>query len=373
VITDSTHRQKKTILVLLISCWIVLGTASLRAHVVSQLYAEWQPGTPWEMELWFDAGYAVPEWRGDEFMPAPQREWLVELGEEQWKQLRTEAERYLRESLVFSRKGEVVQWDVSFPDFETIPPDFPVRMNGGAYFRMRLSAADAAPGALDLKWMEGERPTLVVRLPGAEASYLTFTPGQTQELEKAGRLPWLETFRQGFLHVLPAGLDHVLFVMGLFFYRRAWRPLVAQSLAFTAAHTMTLGFAAVGWIRISGSWVEPVIALSLVAVALENLRQQRQQSQWLRLAIVFGFGLIHGLGFAGALSTWLQPGDGFLTALISANLGVEVAQVALLAAAWLLTLRWHHTAAFEWYRVAGSFAIAMIGGFWVLERTGVIG
>jgi hypothetical protein len=295
------------------------------------------------------------------------------MGEAGWKQLRTEAERYLRESLVFSSKGKVVQWDVSFPDFDTNPPDFPVRMNEGAYFRMRLSAADAAQRALDLKWTEGDRPTLVLRLPGDEATYLSFTPGEAKELEKAGRVPWLETFRQGFLHVLPAGLDHVLFVIGLFFYRRAWRPLVAQSLAFTAAHTVTLGLAAAGLIRVSGSWVEPVIALSLVAVALENLRQRKEKSPWPRLAIVFGFGLIHGLGFAGALSTWLQPGEGFLTALISANIGVEAAQVVLLAVAWLLTMRWHHTVAFERVRLAGCLVIAAIGCFWVLARTGLIG
>jgi hypothetical protein len=189
----------------------------LRAHVVTQLYGEWRPGTPWEMEIWFDAGYAVPERRGDMNSPAPQREWLVEMGETGWKELRAEAERYLRESLVISRGGEAVGWEVAFPDFETVPPDFPLRMNGGAYFRMRLSAVESVPGALQLDWKGGDRPSLVLRLPGEEASYLTFAPGESRELEKGGRLPWHETFREGFLHVLPDGLDHVLFVMGLFF------------------------------------------------------------------------------------------------------------------------------------------------------------
>ena len=353
--------------------WIFLGMQGLRAHVVTQLYGEWRPGTPWEMEIWFDAGYAVPERRGDMNSPAPQREWLVEMGETGWKELRAEAERYLRESLVISRGGEAVGWEVAFPDFETVPPDFPLRMNGGAYFRMRLSAVESVPGALQLGWKGGDRPSLVLRLPGEEASYLTFAPGESRELEKGGRLPWHETFREGFLHVLPDGLDHVLFVMGLFFYRRSWRPLVAQSLAFTAAHTVTLGLAAAGWVRVSGSWVEPLIALSLVAVALENLRERKERCQWLRLAIVFGFGLIHGLGFAGALSAWLQPGEGFLTALVSANLGVEAAQVALLSFAWLLTLCWHHTTAFQRVRMAGCLAIAGMGCFWIFERMGMIG
>jgi len=356
-----------------IALWILLGAQGLRAHVVTQFYGEWRPGDPWEMEIWFDAGYAVPEWRGDDNTPAPERKWLVEMGEPGWAELRAEAERYLRESMVISRAGEAVAWDVEFPDFETSPPDFPVRMNGGAYFRMRISAMEPGAGALSLDWTAGDRPALVLRLPGGKASYLTFEPGEARELEKAGRLPWIETFRQGFLHVLPDGLDHVLFVMGLFFYRRAWRPLVAQSLAFTTAHTVTLGLAAAGWVRVSGNWVEPVIALSLVAVALENLRVRKEPSQWPRLAVVFGFGLIHGLGFAGALSAWLRPGDGFLTALVSANIGVEAAQVVLLAMAWLLTLRWHRTQAFQWVRIAGCLTIAGIGAFWVLERTGLIG
>ena len=149
--------------------------------------------------------------------------------------------------------------------------------------------------------------------------------------------------------------------------------MVAQSLAFTAAHTLTLGLAAAGWVRVSGSWVEPLIALSLVAVALGNLRERKERCQWLRLAIVFGFGLIHGLGFAGALSAWLQPGEGFLTALVSANLGVEAAQVALLSFAWLLTLCWHHTTAFQRVRMAGCLAIAGMGCFWIFERMGMIG
>jgi len=87
-----------------------------------------------------------------------------------------------------------------------------------------------------------------------------------------------------------------------------------------------------------------------------------------RLAIVFGFGLIHGLGFAGALSVWLRPGEGFLPSLLMANLGVEAAQAALLAGAWILTIGWNRTPAYRWVRLAACLGIACIGSWWAFER-----
>jgi hypothetical protein len=89
------------------------------------------------------------------------------------------------------------------------------------------------------------------------------------------------------------------------------------------------------------------------------------------LALVFGFGLIHGLGFAGALSAWLKPGEGFLTALLSANLGVEAAQVSLLGAAWCLTIGWNRGKIYQRLRWICCIGIAASGAFWFLERTGM--
>lgn len=347
--------------------WLALAL-SASAHVVTQIFAEWKPGAPWEIEVLFDAGYAVPEWRGDDQIPAPTRDWLAGLGDAGWAPLREEAERYLRESIRLDANGTPIEWQVEFIDFSSRPPDFPVLLNDGAYFRVRMSGSVTPE---QIVWSGGLRPALVLKLPGEQAAYLSLDPSDTAELPLAneiGRAPWLESFRQGFRHVLPLGLDHVLFVMGLFFYQRKFRPLLLQSLAFTVAHTVTLGMAAAGIVRVPGNWVEPVIALSLIVVALENLRPVRKTRESLRLAIVFGFGLIHGLGFAGALSVWLKPGEGFLSSLLSANLGVEAAQVALLAAAWILTIRWHRGAIYRWVRVAGCLGIALAGGYWLLDR-----
>lgn len=346
--------------------------APARGHVVTQIFGEWKESDTWEIEVLFDAGYAVPEWRGDVQAEAPRREWLEGLGESGWAPLRQEAERYMKECLRVKSDGEWMEWRVDFPDFSKEPPDFPVLLNDGAYFRMRIFGERALPVGSEMFWSHGKRPALVMRLPGADGGYLTLASGESALLpltgSEAGRASWIESFRQGFLHVLPLGFDHVLFVMGLFFYRREWRPLLLQSLAFTLAHTVTLGLAAAGIVRISGNWVEPVIALSLVVVGLENLRPATAARQRARLALVFGFGLIHGLGFAGALSVWLKPGEGFLTALVSANAGVEAAQIVLLVGAWALTAPFQNTAIYQRIRVAGCLGISIAGMVWLIQR-----
>ena len=353
-----------------------LLVATARAHVVPQIFGEWKAAKTWEIEVLFDAGYAVPEWREDVQVAAPTREWLVTMGENGWAPLRREAERYLRESLQLKSGGKISEWIIEFPDFAKTPPDFPELLNEGAYFRMRIVGTNPLQNDAAISWAAGKRPTLILQMPGKNAGFLTLTPGQVLPLpgmgHELGRPSWVESFRQGFLHVLPAGLDHVLFVLGLFFYQRKWRPLLWQSLAFTLAHTVTLGLAAAGIVQVSGAWVEPVIALSIIVIALENLLPVKAAGYRVRLALVFGFGLIHGLGFAGALAAWLKPGDGFLTALMSANLGVEAAQVTLLSAAWCLTLGWYRGKTYHRVRWICCVAIAATGSFWFLERTGVL-
>jgi hypothetical protein len=355
----------------------VLSVAAM-GHVVTQVSADWKGGERWKLEVLFDAGYAVPEWRDDAAAAAPTRDWLAALGEPGWGNLRREAERYLRECLVIRLAGRNVDWRIDFPDFDSSPPDFPVLLNDGAYFRMVISGEAARDDSVEIAWQPGSRPSLVIRLPGEDGRYLTLAAGESAVLpgagqseagwSEAGRPRWVKSFRQGFIHVLPLGLDHVLFVLGLFFYQRAWRPLLAQSLVFTAAHTVTLGFAAAGVVRVPGHWVEPMIALSLAAVALGNLRGDRISVKSPRLWVVFGFGLVHGLGFAGALSVWVRPGDGFPAALVCVNLGVEAAQVVVLLTAWILTVFWHGMPIYQKVRTAACLGIALMGGWLFAQR-----
>ena len=154
---------------------------------------------------------------------------------------------------------------------------------------------------------------------------------------------FLRFLKLGFLHILPYGLDHILFVLGLFFFSTLLRPLLVQVTAFTIAHSITLGLSLVGVFSLPSSIVEPLIALSIAVVALENVFYRKlRPSRWI---IVFGFGLVHGLGFAGVLTGLGLPEGQFLTTLLSFNLGVELGQLAVIALA---------TAATAWAWVVGS-------------------
>jgi hypothetical protein len=171
----------------------------------------------------------------------------------------------------------------------------------------------------------------------------------------------------GFTHILPHGLDHILFVLGLYFLGSGWRVLAAQITTFTIAHTTTLGLAAAGLVRVSPAIVEPLIALSIALVALENIFRPRIGPT--RLIVVFAFGLLHGLGFAGVLSELEMPADQFFTALLAFNVGVDFGQLAVLALAFL-TVGWFHQK--TWYRPALAIPacslIAATGLYWTLER-----
>lgn len=171
----------------------------------------------------------------------------------------------------------------------------------------------------------------------------------------------------GFQHILPKGLDHILFVLALFFASTRLRPLLIQVSVFTVAHTLTLALAAMGLIRVPAGIVEPLIAISIAFVAIENLFAVGI-TRW-RPLVVFFFGLFHGLGFASVLQGLGLPQEQFLTALISFNIGVEFGQLTVICLAWILFFR-----LFDWsgYRkvvvLPVSFLIGLAGLWWALQR-----
>jgi hypothetical protein len=347
------------------------------AHVVSQLYSAFREvGQTWELEILFDAGYADPAMRRDPDAAQPTRAWLAGLPPAEQARLTGEASRYLGEILALRSNGRPVSSEISFPDFASDPPDLPKLLNGGAYFHVLMRPGHEPAGDLELHLAGGDHPDLVVKMTeGGGARYFTVKPGTAASVISAGtaaegRHPVPAALVQGFLHVVPAGLDHILFVLGIFLLRRHWKPLLWQSLAFTAAHTITLGLAAAGKLRVPGEIVEPVIALSITALAVENLFV-REAKPW-RLWLVFAFGLVHGLGFASVLSGWIGKDGWFLPTLIAANLGVELGQVAVLAAAWALTWRWHERPAWEHARRWACVALAATGLWWFAGRTGLL-
>ena len=215
----------------------------------------------------------------------------------------------------------------------------------------------------------GEK-SFLLDLTGLAAPLPAATEGAVGQTADSGDLAavFKSEVKRGFLHVLPLGLDHVLFVLGLFLMSRKWKPLIFQVTTFTLAHTITLWMASAGWVKLSPGVVEPVIAASIVFVAVENI-VRRDYSHW-RLLVVFIFGLIHVLGFAGVMSTRLDSTSSLVVGLLGINIGVELGQLAVIAFAFAATF-WISSQ--EKYRkfvvVPGSILIALAGVWWVVERT----
>ncbi|MBC7696544.1 MAG: HupE/UreJ family protein [Burkholderiales bacterium] len=176
-------------------------------------------------------------------------------------------------------------------------------------------------------------------------------------------------FKLGFTHILPLGVDHILFVISIFLLNPKLKSVIWQATAFTVAHSITLGLAMYQVITPPTHIIEPIIALSIVFVAIENIITDKLKSA--RIIIVFIFGLIHGLGFASALTELGLPQNQFFISLITFNVGVEFGQITVILITWLLIGKWF--APKEWYRsrivVPMSVVIAMMGLYWTIERT----
>tara|TARA_R110000744_G_scaffold50709_3_gene109476 strand:- start:178 stop:1353 length:1176 start_codon:yes stop_codon:yes gene_type:complete len=175
---------------------------------------------------------------------------------------------------------------------------------------------------------------------------------------------------QGFVHILPRGLDHILFVLALFLFAKRRSALIWQVSAFTLAHTITLALGIYGIVTLSSAIVEPLIALSIVYVGLENIyRAKKGTSSHTRLPIIFAFGLLHGLGFASVLGDVGLPPSQYLMSLVSFNVGVELGQLTVIALAFLSLYPFKHK---TWYQtklvLALNIAIAVIATYWLIER-----
>jgi hypothetical protein len=213
-----------------------------------------------------------------------------------------------------------------------------------------------------------------------------FSPTRTnQKIELAKVKPatvFLQYMHEGIWHIW-TGYDHILFLLSLLLpavlYRQAgqWKPairfrpvlieVIKIVTAFTIAHSITLSLATLGVISLSSRWVESAIAASVVLAALNNLYPLIDKKLWL---VAFGFGLIHGLGFANVLKDFGLPQNMLLMTLLAFNLGVELGQLAIVSgflpvAFWLRQTQFYREAIFS----LGSILIAMLAFIWLLERS----
>jgi len=249
-----------------------------------------------------------------------------------------------------------------------------------ALFCFSLAAFGHPEDELCVPGEDGMDPALCAAL--AEMNSATASPSQDEStalLADTG-------FKRGFWataglyvtigigHILPDGADHILFVLAIFLASASLRALLIQVSAFTVAHTVTLGLAATGFITPAPSIVEPLIAMTIAFVAIENL-VFKDMTVW-RPLVVFGFGLIHGLGFAGFFGDLGLPPGQFWSALIGFNVGVEVGQLSVIAVAavvGLLLRRWlgdpDGTSRYRRFVVLpGSALISVIALWWSVQR-----
>lgn len=206
---------------------------------------------------------------------------------------------------------------------------------------------------------------------------LTLTPptdGSAIDAPKAAAEPLLSLLAryvwEGVLHIW-IGLDHVLFIICLLLVARRFQTLLAVITAFTVGHSVTLILSALDWVIVPASVIEPIIALSIAVVAIENiLRAEPDNAPRHRHALTFAFGLIHGFGFSYVLRDDVGlPTDALLPALLTFNVGVELGQLAIVALLWPLLMRAMKHDRYPTFVRASSGLVGLLAVYWVIERT----
>ena len=173
----------------------------------------------------------------------------------------------------------------------------------------------------------------------------------------------------GIEHIIPKGLDHILFIIGLFLFSNLLRPLLLQVTMFTIAHTITLILASLSLIQVNESIVEPLIALSIFYIGVENIFKKYSNTKS-RYYVIFLFGLLHGLGFAFVLKDIGLDYSNFLINLVSFNIGVEIAQIFILLLLYLtIGLYFSKNKYYKiFFQIPLSLIISLIAFYWFVER-----
>ncbi len=348
------------------------------AHQVETVEFEFQKlETRWRLLGEMDIAYMLPETRGIPGGQPLSRKGVMKAPPEELARIRRETENTLRNLLRMTFAGKEVLWRIEFPDFEKKPFVLPEEMADWALLSVRVVVdARPGPGELTIHWSDKEDAELIILTEDSEdGEIVSVRPGGELVLVKVADTGIVSAAEQssfgswvvsGYRHVLPLGLDHMLFIFGLFLLALKWRPLMWQSLLFTLSHSATLALSVLGWMRLDARLVEILIAFSIAFIGVENLFSHKVGK--LRYALVFGFGLVHGMGFATVMADKVKgiPRSQLTQPLLGFNIGVELAQISVLAASFLIfwPIRKHTRLA----RTVGSVIVALAGGGWMVQR-----
>lgn len=254
----------------------------------------------------------------------------------------------------------------------------PVFPEGCEYAAPTLTCADGLRGTLGVEGLTGQPVDVVVRIEHGpdrvESAVLRASAPQMTVRGDGGGVVW-EYLSLGVVHIL-GGIDHLLFVFGLLLLVGFGRQLLWTVTGFTLAHSVTLALSAMDLVRPQQGPVEAVIALSIVLVAVEvaGERDDRAPSLSHRWPVLVSssFGLLHGFGFSGALREIGFPTGQLAVPLLSFNLGVEVGQLAVLGALWLMWRGVRERERFDTLaprlRVGAAYAVGALATFWTVDR-----
>ncbi len=236
-----------------------------------------------------------------------------------------------------------------------------------------VTTCDLSQGLIHIKGLSATLTDVMVRIKegdGKQRHYLLRPENPTLDLSRqtASTFGYISI---GFEHLV-LGIDHVLFVIGLVLFIRAPLALLKTITAFTLAHSVTLALSILGWVTLKQGPVEAVIALSILFLARELVLEESKQSAltrgrpWL-MALLFG--LLHGLGFAGALKDIGLPEDELWLSLLLFNVGIELGQLLIiglvLGMGWLVTKVWNAANLIRF----SAYAMGCMAAFWTIDRT----
>ena len=338
----------------------------------------------WEATFWMEGWMFYPEAgplaKDDPTIAGSSGQgWMDSLDDEAWKVIKKMAEADVRNFFEPRLEDKVLEVAFSFPDLRREPWKFELNANYNALLLIRMEGElpEVPVGSFSVIWEEPDEADLILKVrrlgvmleartiesgSGAQ-ELLVFSAGGEPEVVEASLWSWVKS---GFEHILPKGLDHILFILGLFLLVPKMKSLLSQTVAFTIAHSITLALVVLGTITVPGRFVEAAIALSIAYVGLENLWVKELKPR--RVVFVFALGLLHGMGFASVMQELELPTGSLLKPLIGFNLGVELGQVAILGGAFLLTFWAVKKAGFEVFRKFASLGIAGVGIWWTVER-----